>query len=91
MLKLLQLVNGWKTYSGAAVLFLTGALELINALNGDGDILNAITLMSGALMGSGLKHATVKAEVASARAEGATIINEKITIGAIKELGDKLK
>jgi hypothetical protein len=91
MQNLLQLVNGWKTYSGAALLFLTGAIEFINALNGQGDLLNAITIMSGAIMGTGLKHATTKAEVASNRAEGATIINEKITIGAIKELGDKLK
>ena len=91
MQNLLQLVNGWKTYSGAALLFLTGAIELINAINGQGDLFNAIAIMSGAVMGTGLKHATAKAEVASSRAEGATIINEKITINALKEFGDKLK
>ena len=86
MNNLFQLLNGWKTYSGAAVLFLTGAIELINALNGEGDLFNAVAIMSGAVMGTGLKHATSKAETASSRAEGAVILNEKITVGAINAL-----
>ena len=59
-MKFLELINGWKTYSGAAVMFLTGAIELINAVNGDGDIMVAASLMSAALMGTGVKHATDK-------------------------------
>lgn len=86
MKNVLSLINGWKTYSGAALLFLTGAIEFINALNGQGDLLNAITIMSGAVMGTGLKHATSKAETASSRAEGAVVHSEIITVGAINAL-----
>lgn len=60
MFKLLQLINGFKTYAGAAILFLTGATEVVNSFTGEGDLSNGIALISGAVTGAGLKHATDK-------------------------------
>lgn len=62
MLKLLSLINGWKTYSGAAVMFLTGTTQVITALSGDGGtVMDGIALISAAIMGTGVKHAVSKA------------------------------
>lgn len=60
MFKLLNLINGYKTYSASIIMALTGAIEMISAFNGDGDFVNGVTLISGALMGTGLKHSSVK-------------------------------
>lgn len=60
MFKFLQLINGFKTYAGAAIMFLTGMTEVVNSFTGEGDLTNGVALISGAITGAGLKHATTK-------------------------------